>query len=87
MIWGEETAGRTDQFEAKVLPRAGYEDSEHSFLLGVGSTQPETAVQAEAGGLTNVEASAGKTAWRRRLSPKHRRAVGTFFTKPTSSND
>ena len=80
MIWGDESPGRTDQFEARALPDAEYLDAEHSQILGVGSASPTVEPVAGGGGAREVAASAGKTAWRRRLSPHHRRAVGSFFT-------
>ena len=80
MIWGDESPGRTDQFEAKALPDAEYLDAEHSQILGVGSATPTVEPVAEGAGSREVSASSGKTAWRRRLSPRHRRAVGSFFT-------
>lgn len=80
MIWGDESPGRTDQFEAKALPDAEYIDAENSQILGVGSASPTVEPTAEGGGAVEVSASAGQAAWRRRLSPRHRRAVGTFFT-------
>jgi hypothetical protein len=80
MIWGDESAGRSDLFEAKALPDAEYIDAANSQILGVGSATPTVEPTAEGGGFSEVSASSGKTAWRRRLSPRHRRAVGSFFT-------
>ena len=37
------------------------------------------SANGEGGGLTTVEGSNGNQAVRRRLAPRHRRAVGTFF--------
>lgn len=87
MIWGDESPGRTDQFGAEVLPQARLKDLESSNLLGIGSAAPEVDARGESAGLSEVGASAGKTAWRRRLSPKHRRAVGTFFTGRSRAQD
>jgi hypothetical protein len=81
LIWGEETAGRTDEFEAQMLEEARYADPENSRIVGVGSTAPEVEVQPEAAGSAEVGASTGSAAWRRRLSPHHRRAVGSFFAR------
>jgi len=80
MIWGDESPGQSDQFDAKLLPKARLKDLESSNLLGIGAGAPEVDANAEGAGRVDVEASTGKTAWRRRLSPKHRRAVGSFFT-------
>jgi hypothetical protein len=81
MTWGKETAGDTERFEAKALPGAQYQDAEHSAVLGVGAAAPTVDPVAEAGGLSAVDASTGKSAWKRRLAPHHREAVKTFFTR------
>ena len=86
MIWGEETPGRTDQFEAKVLEGAKYLDAEHTAVLGVGAVSPEVDPKAE--GSSSVSPVAGadaRRAWRRRLAPKHRDAVRQFFSPGGSS--
>lgn len=79
MIWGEETPGRTDEFEARALPRAKRLDPDHALQISVGAQSPEADPTRESGGSAEAEASAGRSAWRRRLSPTHRRAVRTFF--------
>lgn len=78
-FWGEETAGRTDQFQPEALPAAGSMDLERSAVLGVGAVAPPVQASGEAGGLDAVGATTGKAAWQRRLSPSHRAAVSTFF--------
>lgn len=79
MIWGEETAGATDRFEPAILPPATALDLEHTAVLGVGAAAPRPDPLTGPAGLREVDASAGKTAWRRRLAPHHRRVVKTFF--------
>lgn len=79
LTWGEESPGRTDQFEAKALDPAQNLDLEHSALLGVGAGAPNVDPTAESAGDGDVQASAGKSAWRRRLAPHHRQAVKDFF--------
>ncbi len=81
MTWGEESEGSTERFPLQVLPSAALEDLENSGLLGVGRGTPTAEPQAEGAGNAAVNSSAGKAAWRRRLSPSHRRAVRTFFSK------
>lgn len=81
MTWGEETAGSTDRFEAKALPGAQYRDPDHSTIVGVGAAAPTVEPTAETGGLVDVAASGGRTAWKRRLAPHHRRAIQTYFTR------
>jgi len=85
LTWGNETAGQTDQFAAKVLPAAVYQDLDNSVLFGVGAAQPQVEPSAEGAGSVTTQASTGSTTWRRRLSPKHRRAVGRFFSSDTKS--
>ena len=81
LIWGEETPGRTEDFEAETLAEAKYEDPEQSQIIGVGAGAPEVEARGESGGAAGVAASSGSAAWRRRLSPHHRRAVGSFFAR------
>ena len=80
MIWGEETKGRVDQFEARALPGAERLDLDSAQLLGVSATSPRVDAEGEAAGLADVEASLGKSSWRRRLAPRHREAVREFFS-------
>lgn len=84
LTWGEESKGRTDQFEAKALDPAQSLDLEHSALLGVGAGAPNVAPEAESAGGADVQGSTGKSAWRRRLAPHHRQAVKDFFTPPSA---
>ncbi len=81
LIWGEETPGREEDFEAQMLREARYSDPENSQIVGVGATAPEVEARPEAAGSADVGASTGSAAWRRRLSPHHRRAVGSFFAR------
>ena len=81
LTWGEESEGDTRQFELQVLPSAELEDLTSSGLLGVGRGAPTVEPKAEGAGSAGTTQSTGKAAWRRRLSPSHRRAVRTFFSK------
>jgi hypothetical protein len=85
MVWGRESKGDTDRFEAKALPSAQYPDADHSAVLGIGAAAPTVDPTAEAAGLSNVSVSAGKSAWKRRLAPHHREAVKTFFTPDSTT--
>ena len=89
MTWGEESEGRSEDFEARALDPARYLDPETSAQLGVSSTAPEVDAQDESGGLVDVKASGGRSAWRRRLAPRHRNAVKAFFgaTQPNLGED
>jgi hypothetical protein len=79
LTWGEETAGRTDQFEPEQLPDASVLDNESTAIIGVGATQPDVEPSAQVGGAVDVGASTGRSAWKRRLAPHHRDAVQGFF--------
>ena len=79
MTWGEETPGRTDAFEAHTLAEAHHLDESNVGLLGVGATAPEALYEDESAGLVDVEGSTGGAAWRRRLAPRHRGPVRSFF--------
>lgn len=84
MTWGEETSGDTDRFEAKALPEASYSDPEHSTVVGIGAAAPRIEPVVEPGGQLDVTTSGGETAWKRRLAPRHRRAVQTYFTRESA---
>jgi hypothetical protein len=74
-----ETPGRTDAFEARELPGAERHDAESTALVGVGGTAPTVDPRAEGAGLAETRASAGKSAFKRRVAPRHRDAVQGFF--------
>ena len=76
---GHESPHTSGAFEARRLDPARVADSEQMQLLGVGSTTPEALDAGEAAGLQALGPDAGNAAWRRRLAPRHRHAVGTFF--------
>jgi len=86
MSWGEESEGRSDLFTPEALPDARVMDMESSAVLGVGAVAPREDAQGGASGLVDVEGSSGKSAWKRRLAPRHRDAVHTFFS-PAGTND
>lgn len=79
MTWGEETPGSTDAFESRTLPAAEHADPEHSAIVGLGAAAPTVDPRAQAPGAGAVEGSGGSGAWRRRLAPRHRDAVRTWF--------
>jgi hypothetical protein len=79
MFWGDESEG--GRFESRRLPPGMARDPENSSVLGIGKTAPILDAQGEAAGGATFEASEGQAAWRRRLAPHHRRAVGTFFSR------
>lgn len=77
--FSSETPGRTDQFEARELSPAEYLDPESSALLGVGATSPTVDPLAQGGSQGEARASAGRASWKRRVAPRHRDAVQSFF--------
>ncbi|MEZ6015194.1 MAG: hypothetical protein R3F49_08780 [Planctomycetota bacterium] len=76
---GPETPHRSDAFQARRLDPGKALDLQQLQLLGVGSTAPIASEQGEATGLQRLGPDAGNAAWRRRLAPRHRHAVRTFF--------
>lgn len=78
VLWGDESA--PGQFEAQLLPPSAFPDLEHSAKLGESIDVPEVAPTGEGAGLADVQGSTGEAAWRRRLSPRHRKAVQEFFS-------
>ena len=87
LTWGEESSGRAEDFEAHTLDPAKYLDPASFGLLGVSSTVPEAKPEDESSGLVEVEASSGGSAWKRRLAPRHRSAVKSFFAGADSTED
>ena len=73
------TDGGTDPFAARELPAAEYLDQESTAVVGVGAADPTVAPGGGASGLVDTQASTGKTAWKRRVAPRHRAAVRGFF--------
>lgn len=47
---------------------------------------PEVAPVEEGAGLADVEGATGRATWRRRLNPRHRAAVKTFFSGTTDED-
>ena len=79
MHYGPETSIESEEFEAKRLDPGQLGDLDQTDVLGIGSTAPTVIGVGEATGRRELGADAGKAAWRRRLAPRHRQAVGTFF--------
>ena len=80
MIWGEESPGGAARFQAERLDPAKAFDPESTGVVGVAAATPETAPVREGAGNAAVDPSAGRGAWRRRLAPRHRGAVQSFFS-------
>jgi len=78
MIWGDESPELAREL-ARALPKAEARDLDESAVLGVGRAAPTVEAAGESGGRVDGDASLGKAAWRRRLSPRHRSAVRSFF--------
>lgn len=76
---GAETPHDSGAFAPKRLDPAKAADREQLELLGIGSTAPKASDAGEATGLQQLGPSTGDAAWRRRVAPRHRRAVGAFF--------
>ena len=85
LLWGDESRGDLDSFEAQLLPAGQALDLASSATLGVSAEIPQVAPVGEAAGLQDVEGATGKATWRRRLSPRHRDAVNSFFS--TAADD
>jgi hypothetical protein len=79
LTWRDEVAGRTDQFAPEQLPDASVLDAESTAIVGIAATSPTVEPTAEGAGAVDVRASAGRSAWKRRLAPRHRDAVQSFF--------
>ena len=64
--------------DLELLPAAKRRDAEHTRLYGESATAPVVDPRSEAGTGTAAGGTGG-SAWDRRLAPRHRRAVKTFF--------
>ena len=84
MIWGEESPEARERFAARALPPATALDPERLVLAGVGATAPTERPVGEASSAAPVAPSLGGASWRRRLAPRHRDAVKTFFSDPAA---
>ena len=59
MVWGDESQGRSDQFEAVLLPKSQVRDPKDSAILGIGAAAPTEDARGEGAGLVNTGASTG----------------------------
>jgi hypothetical protein len=77
--YGREAPDRADAFTPQRLTPSGLRDLEHSQVMGVGSTAPtfEPTGEAAQGGAFGTGGE--ESSERRRLAPKHRRAIERFF--------
>ncbi|MEZ5976954.1 MAG: hypothetical protein R3F34_01885 [Planctomycetota bacterium] len=80
LTYGREAPDRADAFAPKRLTPAGLRDLEHSQVVGVGSTAPEVDAQGEGATSNEFGREGTQSGERRRLAPKHRRAVERFFS-------
>lgn len=78
MDFSGETPDGAERFAEKALP-PGALDLANSALLGIGATAPLEGATAESSQLAATELSVGEATWKRRLAPRHRDAVRTFF--------
>ncbi len=67
--------------ESRRLTPAEFADLEQSALLGVSSTTPEVSGSGgSSAGRQETAGSVGASTFKRRLVPRHRRAVSEFFS-------
>jgi len=81
LLWGEAAGHQREGFQPRLLTPSRFLDLESSSAVGLAADAPEVAPSEEGAGLVDVETSPGKASWHRRLSPRHRDAVRTFFSK------
>ncbi|MEX1025212.1 MAG: hypothetical protein WD226_09060 [Planctomycetota bacterium] len=74
-----ETEDQAARFAERALPAATQLDREHSELVARGEAVPEVAPEEGPSGGSATDTSAGARTWRRRVAPRHRRAVRAFF--------
>ena len=77
--FSHERSDVSERFTPEQLPTARFLDLERSGLVGLGQRAPEVNPEQDSAGTSgDVEAGSGSS-WRRRLAPRHRRAVQRFF--------
>jgi len=79
LTFGNEAPDRADAFAPQRLTPAQLRDLEHSQLVGVGSTAPTFDPDGQAANASDFGTGGEQSVERRRLAPKHRRAVQDFF--------
>ena len=74
---------KDEAFQSKRLTPAEYASLDRSTLVGVGLAVPVASGQAgeAAGTAAPTSPSSGAAAWKRRIDPRHRRAVSKFFDR------
>ena len=80
LTFGPDPGELDGAFEAQRLNPSEFKSLEDSALLGVSEAAPEASgVGGQSSGRRDLEASAGASTFKRRLVPRHRRAVSAFF--------
>lgn len=79
MTFGPGAEGVEAQAARRLTP-SQFAELESSSLLGVSATAPEASgVSGGSAGLQTTSDSVGASTFKRRLVPRHRRAVSEFF--------
>lgn len=80
LTFGPDPGELEGSFEAKRLNPTEYKSLEDSSLLGVSEAAPEVSgVDGQSSGVRDLEVSSGVSTFKRRLVPRHRKAVSAFF--------
>jgi hypothetical protein len=79
LTFGDESPGRSSEFESQTLPESQFVDEASSARVGVSAGAPTVDPNHESAGAGNVLRSQGEASWRRRIAPRHRAAVSAFF--------
>ena len=81
LTWGKETAP-FDTFKAKPLPPgAARSPDDWTPIVELPGAPQTSAAVSTAAAARSYDASAGQSAWRRTLAPRHRSAVKKYFDK------
>ena len=80
MVWGDKSDKKGSQTEKKGLP-AGFRDPLNQALMGVGLSLPEVKYvdTVPSGVRIPVAPTEGERAWKRDISPAHRKVVRDYF--------
>jgi hypothetical protein len=88
MVWGTESEEQKVRFTPRAIPEITVSGDEDMPVVGIDRLAPEDteAPRAARGRLPDFGTSAGREAWRRRVSPRHRRTVRRYFAGEGPTN-
>ena len=74
------------RFDVEALAPGAFDDPAARGVLGVGLASPRADAVHESGASSEVDTALGASPWRRRMAPRHRRAVRTLLGPDATTN-